>query len=577
MEKIWLKRYPPGVPAEIDPGRFGSLNDLLDWAAGRFPDAAAFSNRGTTLSWARLALLADRFGAYLRGIGMLEGERIAIMLPNLLQYPVAMFGAFRAGCVVVNVNPLYTARELRHQLADSGASAIVVLDNFAHTLETVLGETAVRHVITTGVGDLLDFPESAIVNLVVRHVRHMVPAWHIGSAVPFKDALGHGRVAAPPRPATAPADTAFLQYTGGTTGVPKAAVLSHRNILANVEQTAAWVRGMLVEGQETAVVPLPLYHVFALTVMLAFCRLGAHIVLITNPRDLPALVKELRRTRFSALIGVNTLFAALLKAEGIGAIDTRALKVVVAGGMAVQRAVAQRWQAQFGVPIVEGYGLTETSPIVCANRLDIPEYTGTVGLPLPSTEVALLDDDGKELAPGQVGEIGVRGPQVMRGYWNMPEETAHVFTAEGWLRTGDMGCMLDDGSVKVVDRKKDMIVVSGFKVFPNEVEDVVAMHPGVDEVAAIAVPAEHSHEAVKVVVVRRDPSLSAEALIEHCRRNLAAYKVPTQVRFSTEPLPKSNIGKILRRQVLADEARLAGGSAAAAAPARASGSPVGDV
>jgi long-chain acyl-CoA synthetase len=313
---------------------------------------------------------------------------------------------------------------------------------------------------------------------------------------------------------------------------------------------------MLVEGQETAVVPLPLYHVFALTVMLAFCRLGAHIVLITNPRDLPALVKELRRTRFSALIGVNTLFAALLKAEGIGAIDTRALKVVVAGGMAVQRAVAQRWQAQFGVPIVEGYGLTETSPIVCANRLDIPEYTGTVGLPLPSTEVALLDDDGKELAPGQVGEIGVRGPQVMRGYWNMPEETAHVFTAEGWLRTGDMGCMLDDGSVKVVDRKKDMIVVSGFKVFPNEVEDVVAMHPGVDEVAAIAVPAEHSHEAVKVVVVRRDPSLSAEALIEHCRRNLAAYKVPTQVRFSTEPLPKSNIGKILRRE-LRDEARRA--------------------
>jgi long-chain acyl-CoA synthetase len=570
MDKIWLNSYPPGVPAEINADRFASLADLLDWAAGRFPQGAAFSNQGTTLSWAQLAALAKRFGAYLHGIGLGKGDRIAIMLPNLLQYPVALFGAFRAGCVVVNVNPLYTARELQHQLADAGATAIVVLDNFAHTLETVIGATAVRHVITTAVGDMLEFPKSLVVNLVVKHVRHMVPEWRIGGAVAFKDALRQGEALAPPVAGTGPEDIAFLQYTGGTTGVPKAAILTHRNILANVEQTAAWERGVLFEGEETAIVPLPLYHVFALTVMLAFCRLGAHIVLITNPRDVPAMVRELGHVRFSALIGVNTLFRAVLEAEGSERIDTRALKVVVAGGMALQRSVAQRWHARFGVPIVEGYGLTEASPIVCANRLDIREYSGTVGLPLPSTEVMLQDDDGKEVAPGEVGEICVRGPQVMRGYWNMPDETAQVLSTDGWLRTGDMGCMLDDGSVRVVDRKKDMIVVSGFKVFPNEVEDVVAMHPGVEEVAAIPAPAEHSEEAVKIVVLRRDPMLSAEELVEHCRRNLAAYKVPRQVRFATGPLPKSNIGKILRRVVIEDEARLAAASASGTAQARAS-------
>lgn len=568
MEKIWLRSYPPGVPAEVDVDRFASLDALLAWVAARFPAHSAFSNHGSTLRWDRLARLAGQFAAYLHGIGMRKGDRLAIMLPNLLQYPVVLFGALRAGCTVVNVNPQYTARELRHQLADSGASAIVVLDNFAHTLESVLDDTAVRHVIATGAGDLLDFPKDLIVNLVVRHVRHMVPAWHIAGAVRFKDALAEGAALPVPDSDARPEDIAFLQYTGGTTGVPKAAILTHRNILANVEQTAAWERGVLIEGQETAVVPLPLYHIFALTVMLAFCRIGAHTVLITDPRDIPAFVRELRHTRFSALIGVNTLFAALLANEDIGSVDARALKVVVAGGMALQRVVAQRWQALFGVPIAEGYGLTETSPIVCANRLDLGEYTGTVGLPLPSTELALLDDGGREVAPGQVGEICVRGPQVMQGYWHMPEETAHVFTADGWLRTGDMGCMKDDGSLEVVDRKKDVIVVSGFKVFPSEVEDVVAMHPGVEEVAAIPAAAEHSQEVVKIVVLRRDPSLSAEQLIEHCRQNLAPYKVPRHVRFSSAPLPKSNIGKVLRRVVIEDEARLAAEAASGTAQLR---------
>jgi long-chain acyl-CoA synthetase len=473
---------------------------------------------------------------------------------------------------VVNVNPLFTARELQHQLADSGAVAIVVLDNFAHTLEEVLDATAVRHVVTTRVGDLLPFPKAQIVNLVVKHVRHMVPEWHIAGAVTFHDVLARGAALPAPRVALDPGDTAFLQYTGGTTGVPKGAVLTHRNVIANVEQTTAWERGVLLEGQEVGVVPLPLYHIFALTVTLAFCRLGAHIVLVTNPRDIPGFVKELRHTPFSALIGVNTLFNALLDAPDIGQVDPRTVKVVVAGGMALQRSVAERWQQRFGVPIIEGYGLTETSPIVCANPLDLKHYTGCIGLPLPSTEVALLDDDGHEMPPGEIGEICVRGPQVMAGYWNMPEETAHVFTADGWLRTGDMGFMNEDGYFKLVDRKKDVIIVSGFKVFPNEVEDVVAMHPGVFEVAAIRHADEHANEVVKIVVVRRDPALGAEELLEHCHKNLTPYKVPRYVTFRSEPLPKSNIGKILRRVVMEEEARRESEAAPASGGARA---PVG--
>jgi long-chain acyl-CoA synthetase len=534
------------------------LPAVLKWIGERHPDLPAFSNQGATISFHRLDMLSRAFAAYLQQVAKLsKGDRFAIMLPNLLQYPVALFGAFRAGCVVVNVNPLYTARELAHQLADSGACAILVLDNFAHTLEEALPQTGIRHVITTRLGDMLHFPKAQIVNLVVKHVRHMVPPWHIDKATAWPDALRHGAgLPLNEYPLTA-GDTAFLQYTGGTTGVPKGAVLSHGNMVANLQQTAAWVTGVLNEGEEVAIIPLPLYHVFALTCMLTFLRLGARNVLITNPRDIPGLVKELKHTKFSAMIGVNTLFNALLNATGIDEINVSQAKVVVAGGMAVQRAVAERWHRVFGVPLIEGYGLTETSPIVCANPLNITEYTGCIGLPLPSTEVAILDDDGNALPLGALGEICVRGPQVMQAYWNKPEETAHVLGDDGWLRTGDMGFMDERGFVKLVDRKKDVIVVSGFKVFPNEVEDVAAMHPGVFEVAAIGISDERSDQVVEIVVVRRDPALDAEALIAHCRKYLAGYKVPKLVSFRDEPLPKSNIGKVLRRIVKEQEEQAA--------------------
>jgi long-chain acyl-CoA synthetase len=554
MHKVWLNSYPPGVPAEVRLDQFNSLNDMRESICRRFGDLPAFSNQGATITWNELDELARNFAAYLQHeAGLGKGDRIAIMLPNLLQYPVALFGALRAGCVVVNVNPQYTARELQHQLADSGATAIVVLDNFAHTLEQVLPLTSVRHVIATRAGDMLHFPKAQIVNLVVKHVRHMVPAWHIPDAVWFSDALRRGQGQALAEVPLQRADTAFLQYTGGTTGVPKGAILSHGNMVANVEQTAAWVTGVLEEGKEIAVIPLPLYHVFALTVTLTFCRLGAHIVLITDPRDQAAFIKELKHTPFTVMIGVNTLFNALLNAPALSQLRSDRVKLVVAGGMAVQRGVAERWQQVFGTPLIEGYGLTETSPIVCANPLTLRQFSGSIGLPLPSTEVAIMNEAGAELPLGETGEICVRGPQVMQGYWNMPEETAHVLSADGWLRTGDIGFMDENGYVKLIDRKKDIIVVSGFKVYPNEVEDVVAMHPGVFEVAAIRAADEHSDEVVKLVVLRRDPDLTAEALIDYCKRSLTAYKVPKYVVFRDEPLPKSNIGKILRRAVLAQE------------------------
>jgi long-chain acyl-CoA synthetase len=567
MEKLWLKSYPPGVPAEVKLDIFASLPAMLDWVASRFRDKSAFSNQGATVAWHELDAMSRRFAAYLHASGLRKGERVAIMLPNLLQYPVALFGALRAGCAVVNVNPLYTARELQYQLTNSGASAIVVLDNFAHTLEEVLPSTQVRQVITTRVGDMLHFPKAQMVNLVVKHLRHMVPDWHIDGAVSLPDALRRGEFLPAPDVPLAASDIAFLQYTGGTTGVPKGAVLTHGNILANIEQISAWTAGTLAEGDETIVIPLPLYHVFALTAMLTFCRLGEHIVLITNPRDIHGFVRELKHLHFSALIGVNTLFNALLGAPDIRQVDASRAKLVVAGGMALQRAVAERWQQVFGTPIIEGYGLTEASPFVCANPLRAAAYSGSIGLPVPSTEVALLDDAGAEVAAGEPGEICVRGPQVMAGYWNMPEETAHVFTPDGWMRSGDIGRMDERGFIKLIDRKKDVIIVSGFKVFPNEVEDVVALHPGVFEVAAIRARDEQANEAVKVVVVRRDPALTAEALIDHCRKNLTAYKVPRYVVFRTEPLPKSNIGKILRRVVMEQEELAAAPSPAGTAAA----------
>jgi long-chain acyl-CoA synthetase len=557
MEKIWLKSYPPGVPEEIDPDRFASLNDLLVWCCAHYREHNAFTNRGATISWGRLDALSHNFAAYLQHAGLRKGDRIALMLPNLLQYPVALFGALRAGCVVVNVNPLYTAPELQHQLADSGAVAIVVLDNFAHTFQQVQPATQVRHVITTRVGDMLHFPKAQIVNLVVKHVKHMVPEWHINEAVSLADALHRGESMTFSEVAVRGSDTAFLQYTGGTTGVPKGAVLTHRNIIANVEQLTAWVASVLDEGREVSVIPLPLYHIFALTMTLTLSRLGSHIVLVTNPRDIPAFVKELKHTRFSVLIGVNTLFNALLNTPDMRHVEASDVKLVVAGGMALQRSVAERWQQLFGAAIVEGYGLTEASPTVCANPPDVGKFTGSIGVPLPSTEVTLLDDSGKEVPMGEAGELCVRGPQVMPGYWNMPDETANVFTADGWLRTGDIGVMDEHGYFRLIDRKKDVIIVSGFNVYPNEVEDVVAMHPGVFEVAAVRVADEHSGEAVKIVVLRRDPALTADALLEHCWKNLTGYKVPREVSFRTEPLPKSPVGKILRRVVMEEEEKIA--------------------
>jgi long-chain acyl-CoA synthetase len=554
MERIWLKNYPPGVPADIRTDPSDSLPALMARVCERHPERPAFTNQGATITYGELDMLSRAFAAYLQKVvGLRKGDRVAIMLPNLLQYPVALFGVLRAGCVVVNTNPLYTGPELERQLADSGASAILVLDNFAHTVEHVLSRTPVRHVIVTGIGDMLHFPKAQIVNLVVRHVKHMVPEWHIDGADRFMDALDEGeRLALELAPLCAD-DTAFLQYTGGTTGVPKGAVLSHGNMVANLEQTVAWVTGVLVEGEETAVIPLPLYHVFALTTTLAFFRLAARNVLITNARDIDGLVKELRHTRFSAMIGVNTLFNALLNADHIDQVNQGGVKVVVAGGMAVQRAVAERWHKVFGGPLLEGYGLTETSPIISANPLTSPAYTGSIGLPLPSTEVAIMDDAGKQLGFGEAGEICVRGPQVMKGYWHRPEETAKVFTADGWLRTGDIGTIDPSGYIRIVDRKKDVIVVSGFKVFPNEVEDAAMLHPDVYEAAAIPAPDEHSNEVVKLIVVRRNPGLTAQALVEHMRSRLTGYKVPRYVVFRNEPLPKSNIGKVLRRVVREEE------------------------
>ena len=471
------------------------------------------------------------------------------MLPNLLQYPVALFGVLRAGLTVVNVNPMYTARELEYQLNDSGATAIVVLENFAHTLQQVLPASPIKTVIATQVGDRFPWLKGLVTNLVVKHVKKMVPRWHIPNAVSFNAALAAGRAHTLDDVPINHDDIAFLQYTGGTTGVAKGAVLTHRNMVANLQQVAAWIARDLEDGKETAILPLPLYHVYALTSNLVFMKIGAHVILITNPRDIPAFIKELRRHKFTAIIGVNTLYNALLNAPGFGEVGTRQIKMANAGGMAVQRAVAEKWKQATGVPLIESYGLTETSPAAISNTLDIKDWTGNVGVPIPSTEAAILDDEGQEVAIGEVAEICIRGPQVMKGYWNRPDETAKVFTRDGWLRTGDMGFMDARGSFKITDRKKDIIAVSGFKVFPNEIEDVVMMHPGVLEVAAIGASDPKSGEVVKIFVVRKDPTLTAQALLEHCRKNLTGYKVPKLIEFRNEPLPKSNLGKILRKEL----------------------------
>ncbi|MGA8005335.1 MAG: AMP-binding protein [Burkholderiales bacterium] len=555
MDKIWLKNYPQGVPAEIDVRAYASLKDILEQSCARYRDLPAFSNMGATITYGQLDAMSRSFGAYLQQLpGLAKGDRVAIMMPNLLQYPVTLFGALRAGMTVVNINPLYTPRELQHQLADSGAKVIVVLENFAHTVQEALERTPVPHVVVTRIGDLLSFPMGMVTNLAVKYLKRMVPDWRIPDAVGLTLALELGR-----RPLAdvqvGPDDIAFLQYTGGTTGVPKGAILTHGNMVANLEQTSAWISRNLQEGAETIITALPLYHVFSLTAnLLTFMKLGAHNILITNPRDIPGFVKELKKVPFTVITGVNTLFNALLNAPGIKEINAGALKLAVGGGMAVQRAVAERWQQLFGIPLIEGYGLTETSPIVCANPLDVLEFSGSIGLPVPSTEVSIRDDAGNELPLGETGEICVRGPQVMKGYWNRPDETAKVLTADGWLRTGDMGFIDERGYVKLVDRKKDMILVSGFNVYPNEVEDVAMSHPEVLEAAAIGMPDERSGERVRLVVVPKSPRLTAEGLIAHCRKHLGGYKVPKEVVFRDEPLPKTNVGKILRREIREQEA-----------------------
>ena len=553
MKKIWLDAYPQGIPAEVDVRAYPSLRDMLERSCLRFRDKIAFANMGVAMTFDELDRLSRDFGAFLQNdLGLHKGDRVAIMLPNLLQYPVALFGALRAGMIVVNVNPLYTAAELGQQLADSGATAIVVLENFAHTLEQALAKTRLQHVVTTQLGDLFPPARRWLVNFIVKRVKHMVPRWRISGAMAFRQALFCGGQRALRRVDLGPDDIAFLQYTGGTTGRAKGAILTHANMVANVEQTAVWIAVSLKEGEETVITALPLYHIFALTAnLLVFIKLGGRNVLITNPRDIPHFVAELRKTRFTAITGVSTLFGALLDAPGfdeVRAANCGVLKVAVAGGMSVQRSVAERWQRAMGVPLIEGYGLTEASPIVCGNPFDAKEFSGKIGVPVPSTEVAILDEHDREVPLGEVGEICVRGPQVMRGYWNAPEETATAFTADGWLRTGDMARMDQRGFIEFVDRRKDMIVVSGFKAYPAEIEDVAMLHPGVRDAGAVGVPDPHSGEAVALFVVRRDPKLSAGALLEHCAKHLTRYKLPKRIEFR-EQLPKTPLGKILRRQL----------------------------
>ena len=550
MEKIWLKSYPAGVPAEIDVDQFRSLGDLFEKSVAQFSQRDAFYCMGKTITYAELDALSARFGAFLQGeLGLAKGARVALMMPNVLQYPVALYGALRAGYTVVNVNPLYTARELEHQLKDAGVEAIVILENFAHTLQSVIGKLSLRHVVVTRLGELLGFPKGAIVDFVVRRIRKMVPAWSLPGSVRFSDALQRGARHALKPVDVGHEDIAFLQYTGGTTGMAKGAVLTHRNIIANMQQAHAWIRPVVREGQEIIITALPLYHIFSLTAnCLTFFKVGATNILITNPRDIPGFVKELAKHRFTAITGVNTLFNALLNNPDFAKLDFSSLHVSLGGGMAVQQAVAERWKKVTGVALVEAYGLTETSPAVTLNPLDLKEFNHAIGLPISSTDISIRDDDGVEQPVGQRGELCVRGPQVMRGYWNRPEETARVFTSDGYLRTGDIAVIDAAGFITLVDRKKDMILVSGFNVYPNEVEDVVASHPGVLEVAAVGVPDERSGEAVKVFVVRKDPALTAEALIAHCRKELTGYKVPHHVEFRDE-LPKSNVGKILRREL----------------------------
>jgi long-chain acyl-CoA synthetase len=557
QERTWLKSYPAGVPADIDANRYASVVAVLKSVCERYSHRPAFSNMGRVLSYADVDRLSGDFASYLLNeLKLKKGDRVALMMPNVLQYPIAIFGILRAGLVVVNTNPMYTARELKHQLNDSGAVAIVVLENFAGTLAEVLPETKLKQVILTGIGDLLGAPKSWLVNFVSRYVKKMVPEFNIPGAVPYNDVLKIGARRPAPTVDINGDDIAFLQYTGGTTGVAKGAMLIHRNLVANMEQVAAWYASLVKLGEEVIITALPLYHIFALTCnCLVFMNFGGENVLVTNPRDMAGFVKLMRETKFTSITGVNTLFNGLLNTPGFDQLDFSGMRLSMGGGMAVQRAVAERWKKMTGKPLIEGFGMTESSPVATMNRPDIEEYTGSIGLPAPSTELSIQDDDGKLLPAGEVGEICIRGPQVMKGYWQRPEETVKVLTDDGWLRTGDIGKMDENGYFFIVDRKKDMILVSGFNVYPNEIEGVVAMHPGVLESAAVGVPSSKSGEAVKLFVVKKDERLTVDEVLAHCREHHTGYKVPQQVEFRKD-LPKTNVGKILRR-TLRDEAKKA--------------------
>jgi long-chain acyl-CoA synthetase len=555
MERIWLKSYPEGVPADIRYDEHKSVGDLFEKSARQYAERPAFHCMGKTIGFAELDRLSRSFGAWLLSKGLGKGARVAIMMPNVLQYPVALYGTLRVGCTVVNVNPLYTARELEHQLKDSGAEVIVILENFAHTLEEVRAKTPVKHIVVAALGDMLGL-KGAIVNFVVRNVKKMVPAFDLPGAQRWNDVLAEG-AGKPFKPfETGHDDIAFLQYTGGTTGVSKGAMLLHRNILANIEQAAAWLIPGLKGETPVIITALPLYHIFSLTVnCLNMLKVGGLNILITNPRDIPAFVKELGKHPYNIITGVNTLFNAFLNNPDFPKLDFSKVKLCIGGGMAVQKAVADKWKQVTGRTLLEGYGLTETSPCATMNPLDLGAYNGSIGLPMPSTEIVLRDDADKDVALGGTGEICLKGPQVMKGYWQRPDETAKVIGPDGFLHTGDIGVMDEKGFVRIVDRKKDMILVSGFNVYPNEVEQVVAMHPGVLEVAAIGVPDEHSGEVVKVFVVKKDPSLTEQDVLKHCHDQLTGYKRPKYVEFRAD-LPKTNVGKILRR-ALRDEKKAA--------------------
>ncbi|MFM9951611.1 MAG: AMP-binding protein [Saprospiraceae bacterium] len=547
-QRPWLKNYPKGVPANIDADAYPNLVSMLQESFSKYSEKPAFSCMGKTITFSQLDRLSAQFGAYLLSRGLEPGDRVALMMPNLLQYPIALFGALRAGLIVVNTNPLYTPREMLHQFNDSGAKAIVIVENFAANLQKILPETQIKTIIVTSIGELLGFPKGAIVNLVVRKIKKMVPAFNISNTASFSEALAQGKKFTLPPVSGGPDDTILLQYTGGTTGVSKGAMLTNRNLISNMLQMRAWAAPLLKEGQEIMLCPLPLYHIFAFTVNCLFgISMGGLNVLVTNARDIPSIIKAMKDFPISVVTGLNTLFNAMLNNKDFAALDFKPLRITLGGGMAVQRPVAERWQQVTGCFLAEGFGMTESSPVATANPFDGTGRLGTIGIPIPSTDLRIVSEEGKVLAFGEIGEIQVKGPQVMKGYYNRPDATAETIV-DGWLCTGDIGIMEDDGFVRIVDRKKDMILVSGFNVYPNEIEEVVVSHPKVLEAAAVGVVDEKSGEVVKIFVVKKDASLSESELLAFCKENMTAYKVPKHIEFRKD-LPKTNVGKILRREL----------------------------